>query len=266
MLALAGEAAAHRSLLDRAAAALLTSPGAGRWWEARAGVSDAVRDYLAGSLLRHLREAERGGEATDLVFRLEVCVCSCVACGGCLLPLRMRTTHPGSPTRSGCARRCGAAAPAASSAPSGRTRPGRGVARAEVQGPPLQLTPPSCASSSRCVPGASRAGDASFSPCAPLLPPQALKLSAAALRAPRALDVLPDQIAGRLISVLRGEGRAARPRIRALVEEALVWRDSVGPSFRLRPVCPSLLQAGGACERVLAGHAGPITCVVVLDE
>ena len=210
MLALKGEAAAHRSLLDRASAALLAEPMTGRWWHTRPGVGDAVRDYLAAHLLRHLREGDRGSEATDLVFRLEW----------------LRETL----------QRCG---------------PGGLVSTVTAQAAWARIA----------------GRDASPGDAAELrLLVQALKLSAAALRSPRALDALPDQLAGRLQGVLRGEGRGARPRIRALVEEALVWRGPGGPAFRLRPVCPSLLQAGGACERVLAGHTGPVTCVAVLDE
>jgi WD40 repeat protein len=79
-----GAAAAHGALVDRCGAALVE--GGGAWWRAKPGVESGTVEYVGGGqLLRHLREAGRGAEATEVVWKLQWLIHAVQVRGGAAL-------------------------------------------------------------------------------------------------------------------------------------------------------------------------------------
>ena len=69
-----GVTAAHGTLVDRCGDALVErgEGGARLWWKRRTPeVDDGAMSFIGKHLLRHLREAGRGAEGTDLVWKLQ---------------------------------------------------------------------------------------------------------------------------------------------------------------------------------------------------
>jgi hypothetical protein len=79
-----GPAAAHGALVDRCGAALVE--GGGAWWRAKPVVESGAAEYVGGGqLLRHLREAGRGAEATEVVWKLQWLIYAVKVRGGAAL-------------------------------------------------------------------------------------------------------------------------------------------------------------------------------------
>ena len=80
--AVGGGAAAHSNAVDRWRGAFAEG---GAWWAMKKGVGAETGLYAGAQLLRHLREAGRGAEATEVVWKLQWLIYAVKVRGGAAL-------------------------------------------------------------------------------------------------------------------------------------------------------------------------------------